>query len=172
MYPSLDVKIVSQELYNIVLHSKLDITGLDWETLSIFLGHKVDKEILNQLGLTPIMPTQKRSPKSPLDKEAYQWSENVPDSTQKQIMLALLAKQLVIFIMTNHTYTVGDEIFLQLLGGPIGLDFTRVLARLIMIIFDIRFEELMTANSLIEMKMQMRYVDDENFAVDVLMMTS
>ena len=83
-------------------------------------------------------------------------------------MLGLIAEELIEFIMTNHTYIVGEEIYLQSTGGPIGLDFSRIVARLMMIIFD---KQLAMDNDNhdadIILRLHKRYVDHENLAFDV-----
>ena len=82
-------------------------------------------------------------------------------------MLSLLAEDLTEFIMSNHTYSVGNKIFLQIKGGPIGIDFTRVIARILMIVFDGRFALAMEEIEEVDMVLHKRYVDDENLALDV-----
>ena len=84
-----------------------------------------------------------------------------------KVMLSLLAEELTDFLMSNHTYSVGDTIYLQLKGGPIGIDITRVLARIMMILFDNRFKLKIDEIKEIVVRLHMRYVDDENLAVDV-----
>ena len=82
-------------------------------------------------------------------------------------MLGLVGESLVDFIMSNHIYTVLGELFHQDNGGPIGLDFTRVLARLAMIVFDRELKTMITKSDM-DLQLMLRYVDDGNIAVDVL----
>ena len=60
------------------------------------------------------------------DKQTDRWIWRVngkePTADQERLMFALVMQIYVEFIMTNHTYTVGDQIYLQLEGGGIGLE--------------------------------------------------
>ena len=64
---------------------------------------------------------------------------------------------------------VGDEVFQQLLGVPIGLDITRVLGRIIMLIFYTRFRNtLITDDPDTDLMLDLRYVDDKNVILDII----
>ena len=81
----------------------------------------------------------------------------------------MVAQILINFIMSSHTYMVGDRIYLQLVGGPIGLYITRVLARIVMIMFDRRFKtslSLLTNSK--RLLLDLRYVDDKNIIIDII----
>lgn len=82
-------------------------------------------------------------------------------------MLALLVEKITDFIMTNHCYSVGDKLFLQITGGPIGIDFTRVITRIVMIIFDKRFGKKFANKEDLIIRLDKRYVDDKNMVIDV-----
>ena len=60
-------------------------------------------------------------------EENYYWINESPNELQIRKMLGLLAQEQIEFIMTNHTYIVGCQIYLQSSGGPIGIDFSRIL---------------------------------------------
>ena len=63
-------------------------------------------------------------------------------------------------IVKNHVYTFDNEIGKQTKDGPIGLKLTGVLAQIFMIWWDNEF-----AARLCKMRMNIRYVDDINLAV-------
>ena len=69
-------------------------------------------------------------------------------------------------VMRNHYYLVGEEIRKQAEGGPIGLELTTALARMVMIWCDEKFLEK-TGRAKIKIEMLDRYVDDGNFIVEV-----
>ena len=84
-------------------------------------------------------------------------------------MLGLLAQEQIEFIMTNHTYIVDCQIYLQSSGGPIGIDFSRILARLMMIVFDVQLKDrIKNHRSMMILQIHQRYMDDENLSLDVL----
>ena len=68
--------------------------------------------------------------------------------------------------MSSHTYRVGDEIFLQSSGGPIGLGLTGAVARPFMLRWDRLYLKLVKKSGM-EMLMYDRYIDDSNQAAVV-----
>merc|ERR1711911_335560 len=63
--------------------------------------------------------------------------------------------------MENHTYKVGDKIYLQKEGGPIGLELTGAASRAFMWRWDKMYLEK-AQRAGIEIKKYERYVDDSN----------
>ena len=170
LYPSLQADIVSEIVYKVVVNSDLVIDNLNWRLLSIYLSRKIDANILKEKGLKYIIPKKTKKLSFPLDEEAYEWEKNAePNQIQIKRMLGLLSKEIIMFIMKNHTYSVGDDIFLQTDGAPIGTDFARVLARLVMIVFDRTFSQKTIEDATwMELLLHLRYIDDENLVVDVI----
>ena len=66
--------------------------------------------------------------------------------------------------MKNHVFTFDNEIRKQTKGGPIGLKLTGVLAQVFMIWWDKEFAARLDEMAII-MKMNKRYVDDINMAI-------
>ena len=58
------------------------------------------------------------------------------DDAEKKTILALVLAVQVDFVMGNHVYKVGDTIYLQTDGGPMGLKLTGAIARVVMMLFD------------------------------------
>ena len=81
-------------------------------------------------------------------------------------MLALAVSYGVLTTMSSHTYKVGDELFLQTAGGPIGLELTGAVARPFMLRWD-RLYLQMAKKAGLEIKMYERYIDDSNQTVVV-----
>ena len=63
--------------------------------------------------------------------------------------------------LTNHIYTVSGKLFRQLLGGPIGLALTTILAEILMREFDHRYSKKLDSLNL-SLELNKRYVDDLN----------
>ena len=76
-------------------------------------------------------------------------------------MLAMVVAYGVKVVMTNHVYVVGDKFYLQSTGGPIGLELTGVLARIVMMSWDRRYLQKVALRG-IRLRAYSRYVDDSN----------
>ena len=70
-------------------------------------------------------------------REKRRW-RNPKESTpgQKKRMLAKTMETAVRTVMKNHLYRFDGQVFKQTSGGPIGLELTQVLARLVMLWWD------------------------------------
>ena len=79
----------------------------------------------------------------------------------------MLARAMVVvidFIMKNHLYTFDGKVYRQVSGGPIGLELTGVLARIVMIWWDKEYlKKLKNLN--IKLLLYKRYIDDQSSAV-------
>ena len=71
-------------------------------------------------------------------------------------------------VFTNHVYIYNGKIYLQSNSGPIGLEITGGIARLILIWFDMQFIKL-TEIADIKVKLYRRYIDFFNIAVARIM---
>ena len=73
-------------------------------------------------------------------KDGEKWQPcDHPNNVQRKKMLGLCVALGVKVVMSNHTYMVGDEFYLQTEGGPIGLELTGIVARVYMMSWDKRF---------------------------------
>ena len=78
-------------------------------------------------------------------------------------MLALMMREMVKVLITEHLYTVDGKLFRQCKGGPIGERVTTVLARMVLHLFDREYK--CTLNRLeLSLALHQRYVDDVNAA--------
>ena len=103
------------------------------------IKNDIDPDSVRKLGLQSLIPTPRSSEssnKNKLNISEHTWSNINPNERQVKLMLALVGEIITDFIMSNHTYRVDDDMFLQEEGGPIGLDFARVVSRLAMILLD------------------------------------
>ena len=76
-------------------------------------------------------------------------------------MLALAVAFGVQATLSSHTYMVGDTIFHQMAGGPIGLELTGAVSRPYMLRWD-RMYLKKVKKAGIDMNLYERYVDDSN----------
>ena len=79
-----------------------------------------------------------------------------------RLMCALLFRELVGIVLEGHVYTACGRIFNQLLGGPIGLALTTLVAEILMRKFDLRFLKKLETMGLEKPPLRERYVDDIN----------
>ena len=89
-----------------------------------------------------------------------------PGSRQKKKMLALAISTGVWQILSNHTYIVGDQCYLQAEGGPIGLELTGAVSRPFMMMWDKSYLKMLKQAGLF-MRLYERYVDDSNQVAEV-----
>ena len=76
----------------------------------------------------------------------------------------MLAQTVVIaarHIMENHLYTFNGRVYRQSKGGPIGVELTGVLARIVMLWWDGKYLKKLEELNL-KLIMYKRYVDDQN----------
>ena len=84
-----------------------------------------------------------------------------PGLRQRKKMLAIAVAEGVKTCMENHVYCIGDRVFLQSAGGPIGLELTGAVSRPFMARWDrLYLEKVKQAGG--KMMMFERYVDDSN----------
>ena len=88
-----------------------------------------------------------------------------PNCTEKKKMIANAIGIGVRAVMSNHTYMVGDKVFLQSEGCPIGLDLSQGVARAVMLLYDELYQE-QVKNEGINLCYYSRYVDDSNQIVE------
>ena len=97
-------------------------------------------------------------------KEKWFWDDWVaPGPAKKKAMLALMMREMVRVLITNHHYTVDGKLFHQCKGGPIGERITTVLARMVLHLFDNEFQGALSRLDL-SLALLQRYVDDMNGA--------
>ena len=100
-------------------------------------------------------------------KNAGKWlPARKPGIRQQKNLLALAVSFGVQAVLSNHTYMVGDTMYHQSAGGPIGLELTGAVARPFMMKWDKLYLERVRKAGL-EMKFYERYIDDSNQAAVV-----
>ena len=147
MYPRLNKEVVKEELFKLVVNSSIEIKNLNVKMLTIYLSMNVNKDRLKKMGLESVILTRKPDRKNKNNEESFEWKNNNRNEKQVRNMMGLMCELLIDFIMTSHCYMVGDKIILKLLGGPIGLEITRIIARIMMLIFDLRFKKMLLSST-------------------------
>ena len=121
-----------------------------WEVVK-YIAIVATKEEIEELSLQNVIPkrTTNRGRKPTInflksDKtDAERWIPTgvEPDQNQQRALVALALAHCVEVVMTNHTYKLGDKVYLQSDGGPIGLEATGAVARAVMMMYDSIFQE-------------------------------
>ena len=95
-------------------------------------------------------------------KNKDKWkAARTPGSRQKRRMPAIAVSEGVRVCMENHVYCLGDRVFLQLSGGPIGLELTGAVSRPFMARWDRMYLENVERAGM-KIILYERYVDDSN----------
>ena len=82
----------------------------------------------------------------------------------------IIAKVLEIGVRTvleNHVYKFGNKIYRQVVGGPMGLKLTRIIARLVMDRWARQFEEKLQQAG-VHLDLIKKYVDDMNIILKAI----
>ena len=127
------------------------------------------QEEIDQEGLTHVVPKRRgvRLRKITINylqlkKNKNKWLQaRSPGVRQKRKMLALAVSYGVYTALSNHTYCLGDQIYLQVSGGPIGLQLTGAVSRAYMMRWDRQYLDKVKRSG-ISMLVYERYVDDSN----------
>ena len=98
-------------------------------------------------------------------EEKWDWSgkRKNPTQLQKKIMIARAMEIVVKTIMSNHLYQFDGKVYKQAEGGPIGMEVTGVLARLVMLWWDQEFLRKLGQLG-VSLEFYLRYVDDSNLS--------
>ena len=169
LYPSMSWNEIVKSVKWMILNSIMQIDNVDWFEVGKYLAVVMSAEEISEEGLDLVIPKRRglRLRRITVNylrqkKNSDKWlPARRPGVRQKQKMLALAVGYGVYTTMSSHTYKVGDKLFLQSSGGPIGLELTGAVARPFML----RWDKMYLANlkkAGMEMELYERYVDDSD----------
>ena len=174
LYPSLDVEFTVEIVSGMFENSGLEIEGIDYEEMGLYLAFTRSREELEDAGIGDVCHTRKnavgRAPEmqgsgisNDQGKRFRSWSmpKDQPSKKQKRKMITESLKAGMKFVMKNHVYCFDGTIRKQSSGGPIGLKLTGTLAQVFMLWWDLQLKERLNALG-IELPFYKRYVDDIN----------
>jgi hypothetical protein len=184
LYPNLKIKECAEIIQKTVENSTLDFDDMDWDEAGKYVAVNYSKSEIEEAGLREVVPTRiakrgaepgiayldtdtvKKKDKNGKKIEVPKWQElkRRPTKGEQKKILSLIMKVATVTVMSNHCYRFDGKVYRQIDGGPIGLEATQAVARIIMLEFDKRLKLKMTSLS-IRMMMYLRYVDDANVAV-------
>ena len=142
----------------IIRSSENETMNVDYTEVGKYLAVTMTKEKIIQEGLKHVIPTRKKETGRRITVSYLCCRENedkwnkprVPGIRQKKKMLALAVAEGVRVCMSNHVYCIGDKLYRQARGGPIGLELTGAVSRAFMARWDRMYQEKV-ANAGIEM---------------------
>ena len=169
LYPSMEWKEIITSVREMVETSEQEIENVDWHEVGKYLAITLTGEEIEKEGLRKVVPMRKVETGRCIGvaylcdkRNDEKWmSARSPGSRQKRKMLAIAIAEGVKVCLENHVYTLGDVIFLQSAGGPIGLELTGAVSRPFMARWDrLYLEKVRKAGG--EIMLFERYVDDSN----------
>ena len=184
-FPSLKKSTLKQLIIQLVQNSKLKLDSINWQELMKLLTVLESSQTLAQFNLAQLSPTysdvnsrNENIPSKPtlanlgteLNKDGTsRWNfstDEIPDSTQLRTIVALSLSCMVVHMMSNHVYSVGQQIHIQEDGGPIGTELAQVLGKLSMLYHSKQFTDMMDGTDM-HLLLNLVYEDDITNAADV-----
>ena len=169
LFPSMDWNEIIVSVREMIEESAEEIKHVDYVEVGKYLAVTLTKEEVTREGLDHVIPKRKVETGRDISV-AYlcnkanedKWERaRKPGIRQRKRMVALAVAEGVKACMSSHVYCVGDKIFLQQRGGPIGLELTGAVSRAFMKRWDrLYLEKVKKAG--VRMMVYERYVDDSN----------
>ena len=183
LYPNLIVEEVLKIIMEMLEKSGVIYEGVNWVEVGKHLAVCMSRQEIEDLGLAEIVPKRKGAERKVtmayLDggdknkKNVEKWGKlwdmptRLPNEVEKSKMVSKLVELVTREVMSNHYYAVGDTVRKQTEGGPIGLQVTGAIARIVMLWWDERFLEIASITS-IGIEMYERFIDDSNLVSGVI----
>ena len=167
LYPSMKWNDIIKAVREMIVSSEMSVENVNWHEVGKYLAVMMSKEDIEKEGLYHVVPKRKSNRKITINylqnkQNNKNWYKSrKPGVVQQKRMLALAITIGVHQVLSSHTYKVGDEIYLQTEGGPIGLELTGAVCRPFMISWDKKYLR-MVKDAGIMMVMYKRYIDDSN----------
>ena len=116
----------------LIMGSDMDIENTDWVEVVKYLAVMMTRQYIEEESLRTVIPKRRgiRLRKITINhlhqkKNADKWlPARRPGVRQKRRIIALAIWYGVYTAMSSHTYCVGEECYLQMSAGPIGLGLT------------------------------------------------
>ena len=167
--------MVIQIVGKLLEETKICFDNVDYKKLGKYLAIHLSQEEISNSNLKSVIPRKVKtgvrkagvafldSDQDRNGNEKWDWKgkRKEPSSLQKKRMIAKTMEIAVLAIMENHLYQFDGKVFRQREGGPIGLEVTGVLARLVMLWWDREYLKKLRELGL-ELDFYKRYVDDGN----------
>ena len=177
LYPNLDIDIVGDRVKEAVMKSDIKWEGINYLEAVRYIALNWTESRCRSSNLRKVLPWRRKNngtrpgvrgvgPKGPMVGDTEQWVFPKVILTP-EIKLEIIGTALSIAISAlfhHHYYSFGGRMFKQRRGGPIGLRGTCAIARLIMQIFDVKWEDRLGELGL-KIWLYSRYMDDGRAAM-------
>ena len=172
LYPSLDISQVVEDVGRAILESTIVWQDIDYLEASRYVALNWTEDRCRQSELWRVLPKRRKNqgtrpglkgagPQGGVrgDQEQWVFPRVRLRPKEKKLLVATVVKLATKAMFTHHYYSFGGLKFQQREGGPIGLRGTCSIARLIMQMFDKKWEDLVRGAGL-RLQLYMRYMDD------------
>ena len=174
LYPSLRKSVCKDAAKWLVNKSGVSVENVDWTQVTRYLAVNMTPEEIDKEGVADVIPGRVKKTRRQLTMHSLyvntadkDWlPSKTPSEDQKRILLGLVMAIGIDTIMSNHTFMLGDDVFLQSEGGPIGLEATGAIARAVMMWYDELYLEKVETEGY-KLPLYERYIDDSNQGVVV-----
>ena len=166
LYPSLDQVETAAITANAVNDSEVEVEGIAYDELSVYLGLTIGKEGMCRWGVGHCFPRKTTdddhmSLNSKINKNMMNWDclRGNYSREDKRNLLAAMIHVATLLLMQTSCYSFGGKIFLQKKGSGIGLRASACIAKLVMAVWDRLWAQTQLKSGL-KVHILMRYIDD------------
>ena len=166
LYPSMNQVATSELAFQAVLNSDIEYTGIDYQSLLVYLKLVLGDGELRKLGLGHVIPYKKEPDGSnslllKKNRRMDSWViyTDKLNEKDKRCLIAAMVKTAVIIMGRTTCYSFGGTLYLQRSGAGIGLRGSASLAKVSMGLWDQAWANVMLSWG-IRCKIYMRYIDD------------
>ena len=140
LFPSMEWDEIDVAVRELIETSDRDVEGVDWHELGKYLSVSMTTTEIKKEKLQHVIPKRKDETNRAISvaylcnkQNENKWLQaRTPGYRQKKKMIGIAVAKGVRVCMENHVYKVGDRVFLQKSGGPIGLELTGAVSRAFM----------------------------------------
>ena len=169
LYPSMEWNEIITSVREMIEGSDMEIENVEWSEVGKYLAVVMPREEIDREGWQHVIPNRAGQNNRNItvaylnDKRNNdRWEHaRTPGRRQKKRMLARAVAEGVKVCLENHMYCVGDRKYLQMGGGPIGLELTGAVSRPFMARWDRMYLDRVRKAG-VKMLLYERYVDDSN----------
>ena len=139
LYPSMTWANIVLAVREMIENSSMKFENVDWQEVGKYLAVIMTEAEINAEGLRNVIPRRREGVRRLRritvrylheKRNSAKWlPARRPGVRQQRKMLALAVSYGVKTVLSNHTYKLGDNIYLQTEGGPIGLELTQAVSR-------------------------------------------
>ena len=177
LYPNLDTSKVGSRVKQAVLESNISWEGINYMEACRYIALNWTEEQCRSSKLRKILPWRRKNngsrpgirgvgPKGPDVGDVEQWifPRTVLSKQDKLEIIATVLDIATTAMFSHHFYSFGGKNYKQMGGGPTGLRGTCAIARLMMQIFDVKWEGLLR-ELCVKIWLNSRYMDDGRTAL-------